>query len=580
MTPQELKNSILQLAIQGRLVDQRPEEGTAAELVEKISRGDAENAENNFTRSRGARGERGGTRGLSHLPKAALTPRGTHSATSASPREEIPDAEKPFDIPESWEWVRLGDVVSNHGQKTPSEDFSYIDIGSIDNKNQRLSEKETIVHASDASPRARKIVQKGDVLYATVRPYLHNVCIIDRVFSHEPIASTGFAVMACADCLDNRFLFHFLLSPDFDRYANSAENAKGVAYPAISDKRLYNALLPLPPLAEQNRIVAKIEELLPLIDRYEKAWSRLEDFNKRFPVDMQKSLLQMAIQGKLVEQREEEGTAAELVDKITRGDAESAENNLTRSRGDAECAEGAGKISRGAAERAENNLTRSRGARGGGARGLSHLPKAAQSPQTPHSATSASPREKIPDAEKPFDIPESWEWVRLGEIMLDVSTGPFGSMLHKADYCDGGIPLVNPMNIQEGKIVSSDKMRVSAKTAERLSAYRLSEGMVVVARRGELGRCACVGKEQDGWLCGTGSFFLDPSKELFVPFITLVISSPYARQLFAGKAVGTTMANLNHNLLKALPFPLPPLAEQKRIVAKLEELLPLCERLK
>ena len=255
------------------------------------------------------------------------------------------------------------------------------------------------------------------------------------------------------------------------------------------------------------------------------------------PQELKNSILQLAIQGKLVEQRPEEGTAAELLEKIF------ATKN---------------------AKGAKKDLTRSRGARG----------------EKKTSALSASPREKIPDDEKPFDIPESWEWVRLGEIMLDVSTGPFGSMLHKSDYCDGGIPLVNPMNIQEGRIVPSDKMRVSATTAERLSSYRLNEGMVVVARRGELGRCASVGKEQEGWLCGTGSFFLNPSKELFVPFVTLIISSPYARQLFAGKAVGTTMANLNHGLLKALPFPLPPLAEQKRIVAKLEELLPLCERLK
>ena len=178
--------------------------------------------------------------------------------------EEI---EPPFDIPDSWRWVQLGDVVFNHGQKKPSTDFAYIDIGSIDNKHQRLSDNEIIVHPADASPRARKIVHQGDVIYSTVRPYLHNVCVIDREFSHEPIASTGFAVMACVPCLDNRFLFYYLLSPDFDRYANSSENAKGVAYPAISDKRLYNAPFPLPPLAEQKRIVAKLEELLPLCER-------------------------------------------------------------------------------------------------------------------------------------------------------------------------------------------------------------------------------------------------------------------------------------------------------------------------
>ena len=270
MMPQELKNSILQLAIQGKLVEQRVEEGTGRALLEEILA--AKNAEGGK-----GKGEK------SHAKSAKSAKVGSRVS-----REEIPDDEKPFDIPESWEWVRLGEVVFNHGQKKPTEDFSYVDIGSIDNKHQRLSDAENIVKPEKASPRARKIIQRGDILYSTVRPYLHNICIVDSEFSREPIASTGFAVMACSDCLDNKFLFYFLLSPDFDRYANSTENAKGVAYPAISDKRLYNALLPLPPLAEQKRIVAKIEELLPLVDRYEKAWSKLNDFNKRFPADMQK----------------------------------------------------------------------------------------------------------------------------------------------------------------------------------------------------------------------------------------------------------------------------------------------------
>ena len=268
--PVDMQKSILQMAIQGKLVEQRAEEGTGRELLEKIlAAKNAESAKGNgkgrLTRSRGDRGD-APTSAPSPLPGHPL--RGQPSAGGySSPRDEIPDDEKPFDIPDSWEWVRLGELVFNHGQKKPTDDFSYIDIGSIDNRRQKLSSSETIIHPQDASPRARKIVFKGDVLYATVRPYLHNICIIDREFSCEPIASTGFAVMACTPCLDNKFLFYFLLSPDFDRYANSSENAKGVAYPAISDKRLYGALIPLPPLAEQKRIVAKIEELLPLCDR-------------------------------------------------------------------------------------------------------------------------------------------------------------------------------------------------------------------------------------------------------------------------------------------------------------------------
>ena len=173
--------------------------------------------------------------------------------------------EIPYDIPASWCWVRLSNIVYNHGQKTPDKTFSYIDIGSIDNKNQMLNSQESWVEPNKAASRARKKVEIGDILYSSVRPYLHNMCIVDREFAKEPIASTGFAVMACHNGIYNKFLFYYLLSPWFDAYTNHTDNAKGVTYPAINDDRLYRALVPIPPLAEQHRIVAKIEELMPLI---------------------------------------------------------------------------------------------------------------------------------------------------------------------------------------------------------------------------------------------------------------------------------------------------------------------------
>lgn len=178
--------------------------------------------------------------------------------------------EPPFDIPDSWGWFNLRDLVWNRKQKTPDKLFSYIDIGSIDNINQKLNDSENLIEPNQAPSRARKVVEYGDIIYSTVRPYLHNMAIIDRKFSHEPIASTGFAAMVCNKGVLNKYLFLYLKSPEFDKYANDTSNAKGVAYPAINDKKLYAAAIPLPPIEEQERIVEKLDQLLPLCEELEK----------------------------------------------------------------------------------------------------------------------------------------------------------------------------------------------------------------------------------------------------------------------------------------------------------------------
>ncbi len=234
--PTDMQKSILQTAIQGKLVEQRPEEGTGEELYQQIQ---AEKQK--LIKDRKIKKEK--------------------------PLLEITEDEIPFDIPETWKWVRLRTIVYNRGQEVPSALFSYIDIGSIDNKNQRLNAEDNLIEADKAPSRARKIVELGDILYSTVRPYLHNMCIIDRQFSCKPIASAGFAAMTCYEGIYNKYLFFHLLSPAFDSYANHTENSKGVAYPAINDDRLYRALVPLPPLAEQKRIVGKLEEILPLCEK-------------------------------------------------------------------------------------------------------------------------------------------------------------------------------------------------------------------------------------------------------------------------------------------------------------------------
>lgn len=189
------------------------------------------------------------------------------------------------------------------------------------------------------------------------------------------------------------------------------------------------------------------------------------------------------------------------------------------------------------------------------------------------------PLQPIKEDDFPFEIPESWEWCRLGEISYNISTGPFGTMLHKSDYTKDGIPLVNPMNIVGERIIPSEKMLVSQETIIRLKSYVLNEGDVVIGRRGEMGRCAIVTKNEVGWLCGTGSFFLQLSPKIFRGFFIKFMRAENTRSLLRGNSVGSTMDNLNHRILYRLTVPLPPLPEQQQIVAKLDELIQYCDNL-
>ena len=236
--PKKMKDSLLQSAIQGKLTEQLESDGDAHDLVAEIQQ-----------------------------EKARLVKEG--KIKKEKPLQEITEDEIPFDIPENWCWVRLGSITYNHGQKCPDQEFTYIDISSIDNDKNTLGSLDKVLQPNEAPSRARKIVRKGDVIYATVRPYLHNICLIDEDIDPEPIVSTGFAVVSTPRPILNRYLFRYLLSPAFDSYANDNENSKGVAYPAINDDKFLKALISLPPLKEQQRIVERLDQLLPLCDALE-----------------------------------------------------------------------------------------------------------------------------------------------------------------------------------------------------------------------------------------------------------------------------------------------------------------------
>lgn len=138
---------------------------------------------------------------------------------------------------------------------------------------------------------------------------------------------------------------------------------------------------------------------------------------------------------------------------------------------------------------------------------------------------------KCIEDEIPFDLPEGWAWVRLVSLIEAFITGPFGSALHKSDYVADGIPLINPMNITDGKVIPIDKMQVSPETAERLSSFKVAPSDIVIARRGDMGRCAVVQPAQKGWLCGTGSFILRFPAVLCSEYFAVCLRSPYSVEL-------------------------------------------------
>jgi len=484
MKAAELRASILQEAVSGKLVPQIASEGTADELLKQIE-----------------------------AERAALIKAG--KIKKEKPLPEITEDEIPFEIPKSWKWVRLGKIVYNTGQKIPTKRFSYIDIGSIDNIHQKLNSEEQLIEAKDAPSRARKIVSFGDIIYATVRPYLHNTCIIDKSFTEEPIASTGFAVLTCNSGVYNRYLFSYLLSPEFDNYANSTDNAKGMAYPAINDEALYKGLIPLPPLSEQKRIVAKLEEILPLIDQYGEEEEKLSALSAQFPEAMRKSILQEAVSGKLVPQIASEGTADELLKQI---EAERAA--LIK----------AGKLKK------------------------------------------EKPLPEITEDEIPFEIPKSWKWVRIGDISnFGTNTTVEPNEISDSSWVLELEDIQKDTGIILKKIVKSERVSTSTK-------HQFKAGHVLYSKlRPYLNKVLVA--DADGF-CTSEIHVLDFGKYIYPKYAKICLQSPSFLAYVNSCSYGVKMPRLGTaDGVKAL-FPLPPLSEQKRIVAKIEELMSIIDGLK
>ncbi|MEA4973665.1 MAG: restriction endonuclease subunit S [Candidatus Metalachnospira sp.] len=484
MTPQELKNSILQLAIQGKLVEQRPQEGTGEELYGRIQR-----------------------------EKQQLTKAGT--IKKEKPLPGITEDEKPFDIPDSWKWAYIGDLFQhNTGKALNSSNrdgtlMDYITTSNLywnrfelDNLSQMLFTKSEVEKCTVVKGDLL-VLEGGDIGRAAIWSYDFPMRIQNHIHRLRPYANV---------CIEYFYHVFFLY-----KFA-SLINGKGIGIQGLSSSAIHKLMIPLPPLAEQKRIVAKIEELLPYIDRYEQAWSKLEDFNKRFPTDMQKSILQMAIQGKLVEQLPEEGTGEELYKQI-----QAEKQRLIK----------AGTIKK------------------------------------------EKPLPEITDDEKPFDIPESWKWVRWGALAESIQYG-----YNAAAQESGRIKMVRISDIQDGNVLWATVPFCEIKEDD-VETYILKKNDILFARTGGTVGKSYLVKDVPEEAIYAGYLIRTRYSSLLCPEYMkhFMESQLYWTQLRNG-TIATAQPNCNGQTLSKMVIPLPPLSEQKRTVAKLEEILPLCEKLK
>ena len=407
-----------------------------------------------------------------------------------------------FDIPEKWNVVHLETVTNG----IPAKQYQILEseVRQIGKHPVISQSKEYSIGFSDNSDKVFHHAKPGIVFgdHTTEVKYVDFDFIVgaDGVKIFDPIDG-----IITASFLFYVFLFY---SKDLSKVGGYSRHYKHIK----------NKPIPIPPLAEQKRIVAKIEELLPLIDCYEQAWNRLEDFNKRFPVDMQKSILQMAIQGKLVPQLPEEGTGEELFQQIL------AEKQALIK---------AGKIKK------------------------------------------EKPPPEIAEDEVPFDIPESWKWVRWGDLSQSIQYGYNAPAQEK-----GRIKMVRISDIQDGKVLWDTVPYCDIKEDE-IPTYILGANDILFARTGGTVGKSYLVKEVPEEAIYAGYLIRTQYSSLLCPeYMKYFMESQLYWDQLRNGTIATAQPNCNGKTLSKMILPLPPLAEQKRIVAKLEEILPLCERLK
>jgi type I restriction enzyme S subunit len=427
------------------------------------------------------------------------------------------------ELPDGWECEKLGEIVSPSKEKiepTVDSTFPYVGLEHIESNSSKI-----IGHGIASEVKSTKTVfYAGDVLYGKLRPYLNKVAIPD----FDGVCSTDILVFNQNPKIDSRYLMRYLSTREVVEYAN--QRSKGNSLPRVSFKSLAEIPIPLPPLAEQQRIVARVEALLSHVDAAGDRLSRVPAIMKRF----RQSVLAAACSGRLTEEWRYEQKNLESATDLY--------NNIQSLRMQ--------KYEQAVVE-AKKLKTR-----------LPPKPSFLENSEPDCSATS--------------EIPYEWIWkkvVNLGHFGEDtVKTGPFGAILISKEFVSSGIPIIAIGNVQWGKFDLSGARvdYVTEKKALELEKYRVHTGDVLFTRSGTIGRSLVVPDFADHWLMSYHLLRVRADPNLIVPqYLYFVFAGCESSKEYTSDAtIGSTRPGINTTILENLPVPLPPLAEQREIVRR------------
>ncbi|KRM05046.1 restriction endonuclease subunit S [Lactobacillus kitasatonis] len=497
MTPEQLRTSILQYAMEGKLVKQDSNDEPASELVKR-----------------------------SQDKKIELIKNGELKKSKKLP--VITDGEKPFNIPDNWAWSRLGDLftILRGGSPRPIKSFltndengiNWIKIGDTDPNSKYITKtEEKIIPEGLKKSRA---VHIGDFVLSNSmsfgRPYILKI---------NGAVHDGWLIISDYDQVFNKdFLYYLLLSSFVKKQFSIA--ATGSTVKNLNRERVANTIGVIPPLEEQKRIVAKIEKLMPLVDEYAESYNRLQKIDNEFEDKLKQSVLQYAMEGKLVKQDPSDEPASKLIKKIENEKAELIK---------------------------EGKIKKSK-----------KLPV-------------------ITDDEKPFDIPDSWEWIRLGDyaekITDEVASGSFAAIRdnvrkYKTENYAIMVKTADFANHFSKNLTYTDEHGYNF-----LNNSNLFGGELILSNIGSIGKCFIVPKLNRPMTLAPNSIMtklIDPKLNKFLYYF---IKSPIGNFELLQIASGTTMKKFNKTNLKGILIPIPPLNEQKRIVFEIEKIVNSIDKL-